>query len=49
MTPNSVTDGNLDVVHQNIIKGITILGLGPGDPDLLTGEAWTLLDTATEN
>ncbi len=27
---------------------ITILGLGPGDPDLLTREAWELLSNATE-
>ncbi len=28
--------------------GITLLGLGPGDPKLLTREAWTLLESATE-
>lgn len=28
--------------------GITIIGLGPGDPQLLTREAWDLLSTACE-
>ncbi|MBC7223887.1 MAG: MazG family protein [Anaerolineae bacterium] len=28
--------------------GITILGLGPGDPGLLTREAWSLLEAADE-
>ncbi len=27
---------------------ITIVGLGPGDPDLITRRAWTLLSTASE-
>ncbi|MBW8009804.1 MAG: nucleoside triphosphate pyrophosphohydrolase [Chloroflexi bacterium] len=29
-------------------NGITILGLGPGDPKLLTRQAWDLLENATE-
>lgn len=28
--------------------GVTIVGLGPGDPKLLTREAWELLETSTE-
>src|SRR3990172_2108007 len=28
--------------------GITLLGLGPGNPDQLTREAWDLLSSATE-
>jgi precorrin-2 methylase len=27
---------------------ITLLGLGPGDPNLLTRQAWELLESATE-
>jgi tetrapyrrole methylase family protein/MazG family protein len=30
------------------VPGITLLGLGPGDPKLLTREAWTLLESASE-
>jgi tetrapyrrole methylase family protein / MazG family protein len=30
------------------LPGITILGLGPGDPQLLTRHAWRLLENATE-
>lgn len=30
------------------MSGITLLGLGPGNPDLLTREAWTALETADE-
>ena len=48
MTSKSVTDGNTDGAPKNIIKGITLFGLGPGDPNLLTREAWTLLETETE-
>ncbi|NMC78147.1 MAG: hypothetical protein GYA59_02190, partial [Chloroflexi bacterium] len=29
-------------------KGITILGLGPGDPNLLTRQAWALLQSIPE-
>jgi tetrapyrrole methylase family protein/MazG family protein len=29
-------------------QGITLLGLGPGDADLLTREAWQLLESSTE-
>jgi tetrapyrrole methylase family protein/MazG family protein len=29
-------------------KGVTIVGLGPGDPGLLTVEAWRVLEEATE-
>lgn len=29
-------------------SGITLLGLGPGDPQYLTREAWTLLESASE-
>jgi len=29
-------------------KGITILGLGPGNPELLTREAWQLLESVVE-
>lgn len=29
-------------------KGIVIMGLGPGDPDLLTRQAWALLDNLKE-
>jgi tetrapyrrole methylase family protein/MazG family protein len=29
-------------------KGITLLGLGPGDPKLLTREAWLILNNASE-
>jgi tetrapyrrole methylase family protein / MazG family protein len=29
-------------------QGITLLGLGPGDPDLLTRQAWHLLESCTE-
>jgi len=29
-------------------QGITLLGLGPGDPQLLTRRAWELLETASE-
>jgi tetrapyrrole methylase family protein/MazG family protein len=28
--------------------GITLLGLGPGDPNLLTREAWHILESASE-
>jgi tetrapyrrole methylase family protein / MazG family protein len=28
--------------------GITLLGLGPGDPDLLTRQAWRILESSTE-
>jgi tetrapyrrole methylase family protein/MazG family protein len=30
------------------LKGITLLGLGPGDPDLLTRQAWQILENAAE-
>lgn len=30
------------------ITGITLLGLGPGDPDLLTRQAWDLLNSITD-
>ena len=30
------------------MSGITLLGLGPGDPDQLTREAWELLSSADE-
>jgi tetrapyrrole methylase family protein/MazG family protein len=33
---------------QKINSGITLLGLGPGDPDLITREAWNLLNTSPE-
>ena len=29
-------------------NGITILGLGPGDPNLLTRQAWEVLESSTE-
>ncbi len=30
------------------MPGITLLGLGPGDPDQLTREAWEVLSSADE-
>ena len=30
------------------MTGVTLLGLGPGDPNLLTRQAWELLNTASE-
>ncbi len=33
---------------MNDFLGITILGLGPGSPDLLTRQAWQILESATE-
>ena len=30
------------------MSGITLLGLGPGDPAKLTREAWEVLDSAEE-
>jgi tetrapyrrole methylase family protein/MazG family protein len=33
---------------MNHLTGITLLGLGPGDPDLLTRQAWRVLESATE-
>jgi tetrapyrrole methylase family protein/MazG family protein len=33
---------------EKIMSGITLLGLGPGDPDQLTREAWELLSSADE-
>lgn len=30
------------------VTGITLIGLGPGDPNTLTREAWTLLENASE-
>jgi tetrapyrrole methylase family protein/MazG family protein len=30
------------------LPGITLLGLGPGDPSLLTRKAWEVLERATE-
>lgn len=32
----------------NNLNGITILGLGPGDPNLLTREAWEILNSSNE-
>jgi tetrapyrrole methylase family protein / MazG family protein len=34
--------------HLHLSPGITIIGLGPGDPNLLTRHAWRLLENATE-
>ena len=33
---------------QHFSPGITLIGLGPGDPALLTRQAWELLQSATE-
>jgi tetrapyrrole methylase family protein / MazG family protein len=33
---------------QTISKGITLLGLGPGNPDLLTRKAWEILTSSPE-
>jgi tetrapyrrole methylase family protein / MazG family protein len=35
-------------VKEFMMPGITILGLGPGDPSKLTQEAWNILTTAKE-
>ena len=33
---------------EKTVSGITLLGLGPGEPDQLTREAWELLYSADE-
>lgn len=35
-------------MNSNGFPGITILGLGPGDPDLLTRQAWRILESVPE-
>jgi len=35
-------------MNRSILNGITILGLGPGDPELLTRQAWDWLNQAGE-
>jgi tetrapyrrole methylase family protein/MazG family protein len=35
-------------MEQKLKPGITLLGLGPGDPDLLTRQAWRLLESSDE-
>ena len=30
------------------MNGITMVGLGPGDPDLITRRAWAVLSSAAE-
>jgi tetrapyrrole methylase family protein/MazG family protein len=35
-------------VMKTKAKGIILIGLGPGNPDLLTREAWSLLNTISE-
>ena len=38
----------LCVMEQDMNNPITIVGLGPGDPGLLTRQAWQLINTAPE-
>jgi tetrapyrrole methylase family protein / MazG family protein len=37
-----------DFIKEQIMNGITLLGLGPGDPSKLTREAWDVLTSADE-
>jgi tetrapyrrole methylase family protein/MazG family protein len=38
----------MGLMEKKNMPGITLLGLGPGDPSLLTREAWDLLSSAGE-